>query len=382
MKTLILSSALLLGSSLGSTALGQAAQQSRQNPLGYFGAQIGNELDTSSTGCYIGTAGSLVTDGVYDYILSNSHVLAREGEAAVGEDIMHTVSSACSGNALHVGELAADVPLRFGRRNTNRVDAAVARITPNVSPTKDGSGNILHIGNDFNDAYGVSPSTVSPSLGLAVKKSGRTTGYTQSSISQIGVNVTVRYNGGRAYFTDQFVVSGGGFSDSGDSGSLIVTNDASANPVGLLFAGSSSSTIANPINVVLSELGAVLGSSLSFGSSNDTGTFELSPPPPDDGGGSGGEGGPGGGNGGGKGKKKSDLVQLTGIERALAVRDRNEARLLDQDGILGSGIGSSNGAANITVFVNRDNPGAAKKLPKQIEGIPVVTELTDEFVAF
>jgi hypothetical protein len=75
-----------------------------------------------------------VTDGTNDYILSNSHVLAREGAGIVGEDIMHTVSSACSNNALHIGELAADVPLGFGRRNTNLVDAAVAGLRPTSNP--------------------------------------------------------------------------------------------------------------------------------------------------------------------------------------------------------------------------------------------------------
>ena len=150
-----------------STLFGQAAQQSRQAPLAFFGAQIGNELATTSTGCFIGTAGSLVTDGTNDYILSNSHVLAREGAGIVGEDIMHTVSSACSNNALHIGELAADVPLGFGRRNTNLVDAAVARVTPNVQPATDGAGRILHIGNDFTDAYAVSPATLSHRLASA-----------------------------------------------------------------------------------------------------------------------------------------------------------------------------------------------------------------------
>lgn len=361
-----------------SALFGQSAQQSRQQPLAFFGAQIGNELATTSTGCFIGTAGSLVTDGTNDYILSNSHVLAREGAGIVGEDIMHTVSTACSNNALHIGELAADVPLRFGRRNTNRVDAAVARITPEVQPATDGAGRILHIGNDFTDAYAVSPATVAASLGLAVKKSGRTTGLTHSSIGFVGVNITVRYDGGRAYFTDQFIVSGGSFSAGGDSGSLIVTDDASANPVGLLFAGSSSDTIANPIDTVLDQLGSELNANLSFGTSNDAGTFELTPPT--DGGGGGNDKPKGNGKGGGK---PATSIQHTGIAQAMAVRDRNEARLHGYDGILGSGIGIGPGnAANITVFVNKANAGAKLHLPKKLEGISVEVRLTDEFYAY
>jgi len=359
----------------------QSAQQSRQIPLTYFGAQIGNDLATSETGCFIGTAGSLVTDGTNDYILSNSHVLAREGVGIVGENIMHTASTACSNNALHVGELAADVPLSFSRRRANRVDAAVARITPNVQPATDSDGRILHIGNniDFTDAYAVSAQTVTASLGRAVKKSGRTTGLTYSSIGFVGVNITVNYDGGRAYFTDQFVVSGGNFSAGGDSGSLIVTDDASANPVGLLFAGSNTDTIANPIDTVLEQLNSALGlgnTSLRFGTSGDLGSFELTAPT-----------GGGGGNDkpkkGGSKSKRSTSIQQAGIAQALAVRNRNEARLHGHDGILGSGIGIESGnGANITVFVNKANSSAKRHLPKKLEGINVEVRLSEEFYAY
>ncbi|MEX0323223.1 MAG: hypothetical protein AB3N63_13770 [Puniceicoccaceae bacterium] len=374
----------LLSLSCCSFIFAQSAQQSQQTVLGYFGAQVGNDLDVTSTSCYLGTAGTLVTDTTtgFDYILSNSHVLAREGEGAVGEDILHNLPSLCNPNSIHVGELAADIGLRFGRRNTNLVDAAIARITPNVIPAIDGSGRVLHIGNGFSDAYGVSNSPINPAVNMNVKKSGRTTGLTRSSISQVGVNVVVRYNGGRAYFNNQFVVSGGGFSAGGDSGSLIVTDNADAKPVGLLFAGSSSSTIGNPINAVINAFQTEHGISLSFGTSGDAGVTDLTPPPDGGGGGGGGNGG-GRGNGGGKGKPKfGNTAKETGIDRALAVRDRNESRFLDQDGVLGSGIGVTNGAANITVFINKNNKRAAGKIPSSIEGIPVVIELTDEFVAY
>lgn len=212
-----------------------------------------------------------------------------------------------------------------------------------------------------------------------MKKSGRTTGLTHSTISYVGVNVTVRYDGGRAYFTDQFFVSRGDFSAGGDSGSLIVTDDAAANPVGLLFAGSSSDTIANPIHSVLTQLGSELNATLSFGTSNDAGTFELAPPT--DGGGGGGNDKPKG-NGKGGGKPKTS-IQQTGIAQAMAVRDRNEARLHGYDGILGSGIGiGPDSTANITVFVNKANAGAKRHLPKKLEGIRVEVRMTDEFYAY
>ena len=82
------------------------------------------------------------------------------------------------------------------------------------------------------------------------------------------MNATVRvaYDnecaGGSAFtktFTGQIVISNKGsrFLNSGDSGSLLV-EDVNSNPhaIGLLFAGSSSVAIANPIGEVLAFFGA------------------------------------------------------------------------------------------------------------------------------
>jgi hypothetical protein len=62
-------------------------------------------------------------------------------------------------------------------------------------------------------------------------------------------------------FTGQIIISNRGskFIAGGDSGSLMV-EDVTTNPraVGLLFAGSSTLAVANPINEVLSFLGATM----------------------------------------------------------------------------------------------------------------------------
>ncbi|MBT8395725.1 MAG: hypothetical protein KJN92_02110, partial [Gemmatimonadetes bacterium] len=53
-------------------------------------------------------------------------------------------------------------------------------------------------------------------------------------------------------------ITDGSFSTGGDSGSLVVTKGllaADRRPVGLLFAGSSNNTIANPIDLVLDRFG-------------------------------------------------------------------------------------------------------------------------------
>ena len=122
-------------------------------------------------------------------------------------------------------------------------------------------GSILEIGP-------LSSQTVSASLKQAVKKSGRTTGLTKSSISGLNATISVTYEnecaGGTAFtktFTGQIVISNSNsrFLNSGDSGSLLVEDVANRpRAVGLLFAGSSTSAIANPINEVLSYLGATM----------------------------------------------------------------------------------------------------------------------------
>jgi hypothetical protein len=76
-----------------------------------------------------------------------------------------------------------------------------------------------------------------------------------------------------ATFTGQITTSD--MSDGGDSGSLIVT-EAGNNPVALLFAGSSTTTIANPIEPVLDYFGVSVVSSTS-GCTNVGGTTNNPP---------------------------------------------------------------------------------------------------------
>jgi hypothetical protein len=90
---------------------------------------------------------------------------------------------------------------------------------------------------------------------MGVKKSGRTTGLTTGTITAVNVTVDVTYStqcgigSQKARFVNQIAIGPGGFSAGGDSGSLIVEDVATCpRAVGLLFAGSSTITIANPIS--------------------------------------------------------------------------------------------------------------------------------------
>jgi hypothetical protein len=93
-----------------------------------------------------------------------------------------------------------------------------------------------------------------------VQKCGRTTGCNSGTVSAVNATVRVQYSSGIATFVGQIVIDGshGPFSRAGDSGSLIVTGDAAANPVGLLFAGSNTVTIANPIAPALQAMGVTI----------------------------------------------------------------------------------------------------------------------------
>jgi hypothetical protein len=358
--------ALALFSSVLTSGLADGGSNHRSRNQ-HFGVSGGNVNDRSSAFCCSGTLGALVTDGTNSYILSNNHVLARSDQAVAGEDVSQPgmIDMGC-----RVGTIVADftgaAPL-----GPSNVDAAVAQLRPG---TMDSSGFIEDIGVPGN-------SIVSPAIGMSVAKSGRTTGFTTGTISSLNTSVSIQYqkgcNGGKKFnvtFTGQVVINSSTFSAGGDSGSLIVTNNSSHNPVGLLFAGSSTTTIANPIGLVLTRLGTALGRTFSFG----------------------------GGGGGGAAATTQDEIQGPGrrpftpgiqslmpelpqqaVDRASAVLENHRANLMFQPAVMGVGVGASgraDGEAAIVIYVNKD-AGNRPFLPDSIEGIPVNVILTDQFIA-
>jgi hypothetical protein len=97
--------------------------------------------------------------------------------------------------------------------------------------------------------------TKAAALNMAVQKFGRTTLLTKGTITGINATMAVGYaDDWYAWFTGQIIVETPSvFEQAGDSGSLVVTDDVNANPVGLLFAGNAEGTMAivNPIGSVL-----------------------------------------------------------------------------------------------------------------------------------
>ena len=92
-------------------------------------------------------------------------------------------------------------------------------------------------------------------LDMEVQKSGRTTEYTTGRIIQVDVTSRVSYGPNKvATFVDQLMA--GAMSQGGDSGSAVLSTDKKL--VGLLFAGSTSTTIINPIQYVFDKLDVTL----------------------------------------------------------------------------------------------------------------------------
>ena len=220
-----------------------------------------------------GTIGAKVRDASGNvYILSNNHVLANSNNASIGDATLQPGPFDGGTSADQIGTLADFEEIVMGGAS-NTMDAAVALV----------NGADL-LGRTPDDAYGAPGTSVYTGglLNKGVQKYGRTTGLTTGTVSETNLTVSVCYVprgmfscAEAATFTGQIGITPGTFSAGGDSGSLIVTNDASKDLVGLLFAGSSTRTIANPIAPVLDRFGVVIDVSEGGGS-------EPPPPPPGD----------------------------------------------------------------------------------------------------
>jgi hypothetical protein len=242
---------------------GGTSHTAKQTPPIQLGTSGGWSKDLANGFCCGGTLGSLINIGGSQYILSNYHVFEADIVPGGNNTVATTGDPVIQPGLIDVNctlanaQTVATLEVHHSLPNSN-VDCSVAKVSAGKVRT---DGAILEIGT-------ISSSTVAASLNQAVKKSGRTTGLTHSTISGLNATVSIAYDnecaGGAAFtktFTGQIVIANNGsrFLNSGDSGSLMV-EDVATNPraVGLLFAGSSSTAIANPIGQVLSFLNATM----------------------------------------------------------------------------------------------------------------------------
>jgi hypothetical protein len=352
----LVAAATLLGSTPAGADNGPAHQVRNLN----YGVSGGNVNDISRLYCCSGTLGSLITDGTTQYILSNNHVLGLAGQAQAGDDVSQPgrIDFSC-----RIADIVAD--FTAAPALSSNVDAAVAQLRPGMMNS---NGAIEDIGT-------ISSTIRNAAVGLPVQKSGRTTGHTTGSVSSINTTVSIKYptecggHKGPSYtFTNQVVVTPGAFSAGGDSGSLILTNDSNKQPVALLFAGSSSSTIGNPIGTVLTRVSSALGRTVSFvGTAGGTSAQSASL----------------GYSISSEGVFMQHLPEVA-ADVARAALARHEAALMSRADVLGVGIGQAlkdPTEAVIVIYVNQAAAGKGAGLPKSIDGIRVRRVLTDEFVA-
>ncbi|MCR4406155.1 MAG: S1 family peptidase [Anaerolineae bacterium] len=219
-----------------------------------------------------GTIGCLVQRGDEIFILSNNHVLANSNNAQIGDAILQPGRYDGGTMADQIATLFDFVPIDFGQGPVECPWAKTAETVLNALAQATGSSHrVMAVRqtagvNQVDAALGkpLSPDLVTKEileigvpkgvkeaeLGMAIQKSGRTTGLTHDRITQIDVTVQVNYDGQIATFTGQ--LAAGPMSRGGDSGSAVLTEDGYV--VGLLFAGSDTTTFFNPIQTVLSAL--------------------------------------------------------------------------------------------------------------------------------
>lgn len=339
-------------------------------PLGTSGGNAQDILTSGSTTfCCSGTIGSLVSRGGKLYILSNNHVLARSDLAAVGESIIQP--GLVGNNCTATGTVTAAFLSQFFNLEDDprpNVDAALAEI---VIGAVDPLGTIVQLGGT---AIGDQPTDgtpnpgpgVAPTIGRKVAKSGAATGLTCGTILSISTTIYVEYqkgcNTGSTYvcdFTDQITIADVGFSAQGDSGSLVVTQDT-ADPVGLLFAGTSTDTVASPVSVIMQQLADKdTGEQFAFAGDGAVGPHAVAAcaivqPTPALAFGVGG-------------------VVLSAEDRQAAarVRDAHAAELLGHADVLALGVGLSYdhpGEPAILLFVGQ--AVSRGSLPVSVDGIP------------
>jgi hypothetical protein len=314
--SVVASAIAMILSSFSFVVAGQPLSDPKQQ-TNLFGSSGGNVNDSVVGKCCSGTLGSLVSINSKKYILSNNHVIGMMGKASKGDPISQPglIDNQCK-VPRSVGKFTIAAPI------TSNVDAGIAEL---IEGTMDSGGSILGIGTP-------SAQIVAPAANVKVQKSGRSSGVTHGMIQSYSTDLKVDYSDGckgamakTVPFTNQIVIVGnsGAFSASGDSGSLVLTE--SKNPVGLLFAGSSTLTVANPIKEVLDALSKIAGAPAGFGSSN---AFVA---------------------------ESAKTMQFSAqVKKALVSKEEISSKLIADDSVIGIGVSGTPSEPEVIVYVQND----------------------------
>lgn len=268
------------------------------------------------------------------------------------------------GMVVQRGSIRFHVARRPPRVLVNEVDAALADpLDPaGVSPA------ILDLG----PVAGVAEARV----GLPVLKSGRTSGVTAGVILATGVSALVSYAGrGIARFRGQVVTTF--MAAPGDSGSLLV--DGANRAVGLLFAGSASATLYNPILPVMRAFGVRFSPASFAGGEAPDGTDWASADA-------------GGDPDGTDGIPAAGMMGTVPERRLREAVGRFDEGILRLRNVVGLGAGWKRVRGQVTdrpalvVLVRRKLPvrllSAADRVPREVGGWPTDVVETGGFTAF
>jgi len=217
-----------------------------------------------------GTLGMVVKKNGERHILSNNHVMANSNDANIGDAIYQPGVYDGGKEEDTIAHLTSFVPIEFSGISDCPISGLIVRLCNSVAKllgrktrleaTFQGINTVdCAIAKPIDDALvcdkileiGIPAGTAQVNIGTPVKKSGRTTGLTQGTVTVLDAMATVNYGTGTAIFEDQIITSN--ISAGGDSGSVVLNE--SNEVVGLLFAGSDTVTIVNKISNVMSALG-------------------------------------------------------------------------------------------------------------------------------
>jgi hypothetical protein len=337
-------------------------------------------VNANSQDCCSGTLGSLLADeNGKQYILSNNHIIGRVGHAVVGEAIVQPgyVDTGCNFALPNtVAHFTAAPPVEAAN-----VDAAIAQV---VSGAVDSHGEIIGLGGIASDGSYISAppanATVDAFVGMAVAKSGRTTGLSCGTVT--GVNGLIRIDlsaecgnptGISVLFDNQIFM--GNIANYGDSGSLIVEAHT-ARPVGMVagLAYNGALISANPTSDILSALKSSTGNTFSFvggqqhavscptnsDSETDTSHQRI----------------------GSSSAQASELLSTEEISRATLVEHKYAQSMMQDPAVVGLAVGRSetdSQRASILVFIDTDR--LPPLLPATLDGFTLRVVPSGRFTA-
>ena len=277
-------------------------------------------------------------------ILSNNHVLGAQGPLLCPNTATPKQTITLQPGTLDIGSIPADPapyavglfvgsqPINFTAGASNLIDAALSYTTPAHADS-----TILNLGQP-------TQGFIAPAPGMTVTKTGRTTNTTVGTIQTVNTTVLVNYGTdcGIARFVSQVVIAGtgGSFSAGGDSGSAILESSTKV-PVGLLFAGSPTQTVANDIRIVY-----FLFRVLPDGTAPTGATAQA--------------------------LQRMATTYSPDVERVTAVKSRIESSFFRNADVVGVGVGQGEAGGTAIIVYTRGTPSiTAQALPQLVEGVPV-----------